>query len=260
MAGEADLADDVGPLRLGLHARELDALIELFHRDAVEPAEEIEVPPGAAELAVSGELQAAFLLARDDLPDLRVFGRCELLGRDLARLTLRARVLDRGGAQERADVIRAEGRLGALHRLAPNSLSSCPAKAGHPVITAHPICLGSYVKLRSVFTGSPAFAGDDEEGITPTPLARPQQSARAWPIARLRSARCLPRSTQSRTGRKGRADRAGRTSPPRRCGASTHPYFRACRFSSSRCRARPACPSAACAAARSRRSARRRIP
>jgi hypothetical protein len=30
-------------------------------------------------------------------------------------------------------------------------LSSCPAKAGHPVITE-----------RAVFTGSPAFAGDDE--------------------------------------------------------------------------------------------------
>ena len=65
MVGEADLADDVRPLGLGLHAGELDAVLDLLHLDAVEAAEEIEVPPGAAELAVGRELQAAlFLLAR----------------------------------------------------------------------------------------------------------------------------------------------------------------------------------------------------
>ena len=72
MAREADLADDVGPLGLGLHAGELDAVLDLLHLDAVERAEEIEVPPGAAELAVGCELQAAFLLLSDDLLDLGV--------------------------------------------------------------------------------------------------------------------------------------------------------------------------------------------
>ena len=54
--GEAELADDVGPLGLGLHPGELDAVLDLLHHDAVEAAEEIEVPPGAAEFAVGGEL------------------------------------------------------------------------------------------------------------------------------------------------------------------------------------------------------------
>jgi hypothetical protein len=39
------------------------------------------------------------------------------------------------------------------------SESSCPAKAGHPVNTAV-----SALSEMSPFTGSPAFAGDDEEG------------------------------------------------------------------------------------------------
>src|SRR3954467_15075287 len=70
MAPEADLADDVGPLRLGLHARELDAVIELLHRDAVEPAKEIEMPPRAAKLAVGGKFEPALFLFSDGLLDL----------------------------------------------------------------------------------------------------------------------------------------------------------------------------------------------
>jgi hypothetical protein len=41
--------------------------------DAVEPPEKVEVPPGAAELAVGDRLQADLLLLLDDRADLAVF-------------------------------------------------------------------------------------------------------------------------------------------------------------------------------------------
>ena len=46
--------------------------------DAVELAEEIEVPPGAAELAVGRQLQADILLLLDDLLDLAVLDLLEV--------------------------------------------------------------------------------------------------------------------------------------------------------------------------------------
>ena len=78
MVGEADLAVDAQALRLGLHALELDAVVELVELDAVEHAEEIEVPPGAAEFAVGRELEADLLLLLDDLLDLAVLDLLEL--------------------------------------------------------------------------------------------------------------------------------------------------------------------------------------
>ncbi len=65
-------------LRLGLHALELDAVVELVDLDAVEHAEEIEMPPGAAEFAVGGELEADLFLLLDDLLDLAVFDLFQL--------------------------------------------------------------------------------------------------------------------------------------------------------------------------------------
>ena len=97
--GEADFALDPDALHLGLHAMELDAVIELIEFDAVEHAEKIEVPPGAAEFAVSGELEPNLLLLLDDLLDLAVLDRLELGRVDLAPLALRARLLDRRGTQ-----------------------------------------------------------------------------------------------------------------------------------------------------------------
>ena len=72
MAGEIDLADDAHALGLGLDAGELDALAGRVELDAVEPLEEIELPPGAAELAVGRELEPDLLLLLDDLLDLAV--------------------------------------------------------------------------------------------------------------------------------------------------------------------------------------------
>ncbi len=127
VVGEADLALDPDALHLGLHALELDAVVELVELDAVEHAEEIEVPPGAAEFAVGGELEADLLLLLDDLLDLAVLDLFQLRGGDRALLALRARLLDRRGAQQAADHVGAERRLGPLH-----DVSSEIAPAGRP--------------------------------------------------------------------------------------------------------------------------------
>src|SRR5208337_2271641 len=65
MVGESELALDANALRLGLHAVKLDAVIELVEFDAVEHAEEIEMPPGAAELAVGRDLEPDLFLFFD---------------------------------------------------------------------------------------------------------------------------------------------------------------------------------------------------
>src|SRR4029079_11030986 len=115
MVGEADLADDAQALRLGLHAAELDALVAFVEIDAVEHAEEIEVPPGPPELAVGRELEADLLLLLDDLLDLTVLDGLELGCRDRALLALGPRLLERGGTQEAADMVGTKRRFGSLH-------------------------------------------------------------------------------------------------------------------------------------------------
>ena len=97
VGGEIELARDAQALGLGLDAMELDALIEHHPLAARELPEEVEMPPGAAELAVSGELQADLLLLPDDLPDLLVLDRLELRRGDFALFALCARVLDGRG-------------------------------------------------------------------------------------------------------------------------------------------------------------------
>jgi hypothetical protein len=115
MAGKADLAVDLDRLGLGLHAVELDAAIGGVERDAVEAAEEIEMPPRAAEFAVGGELQPDVFLLLDDLLDLAVFNLPELGRRDCAAGAFDARDLERRGAQQAADMVGAEWRRTTLH-------------------------------------------------------------------------------------------------------------------------------------------------
>src|SRR5262249_32057285 len=88
-------------------------VVKLVDLDPVEHAEEIEVPPRAAELAVGCELEADLLLLAHDLLDLAVLDLLELRIGDRALLVLGACVLERSGAQEAADMVGAERRLGA---------------------------------------------------------------------------------------------------------------------------------------------------
>ena len=84
VGGEVQLAGHLQALGLGLDAVELDAVVEHDALAAGQVPEEIEVPPGAAELAVGGELQAHLLLLLEDLPDLLVLDLLQLVGVDRA--------------------------------------------------------------------------------------------------------------------------------------------------------------------------------
>src|SRR5262245_27825118 len=119
MVGETELADHADAQRLGLDPLELDAVVEFIDLDAVQHAEEIEVPPRAAELAVGGELEADLFLLSDHVADLAIFHRLERLGGDLALLLLGARLVNRGRTQETAYMIGTERRLGSFHERHP---------------------------------------------------------------------------------------------------------------------------------------------
>ena len=67
------------------------------------------MPPRAAELAVGDPLQADLFLLGDDLADLGVLDRLERGRVDLAASLFRARLLERRGAKDRADMVGAEG-------------------------------------------------------------------------------------------------------------------------------------------------------
>ncbi len=103
--------------RLGLRALELDLALAQIGFDAVELAEEVVVPEGAAELAVGDRPQADVFLLPDDFFDLAVFDCLQVIRADLAALVLRPRLLKDGGPQQAADVISAERRVGARHDL-----------------------------------------------------------------------------------------------------------------------------------------------
>src|SRR5262249_30055719 len=105
MVGEADLVDDAGALRPRLHALERDALLHDVTFGAVESPEKIEVPPGAAKLAVGDRLQPDLLLLLDHPLDLAILDRLELGSADLAFRPLLARFLERRGTQQAADVV-----------------------------------------------------------------------------------------------------------------------------------------------------------
>ena len=98
-------------LGLGLHAGKHDALAGVEHLDAVEALVEVEMPPGAAEFAVGRELEADLLLLPDDLLDLAIFDGLEVGVLDLALGVLGARLFQRRGAQQAADVVGAEWRV-----------------------------------------------------------------------------------------------------------------------------------------------------
>src|SRR6202043_3163394 len=115
MAGKAELAADAHALIARGHSGKGDAAVHLVALDAVAAPEKVEMPPGAAELAVGDGLQAGLLLLGDDRADLAVFHFLQRIGGDLAVGAALARFLQGAGTQEAADMIGAERRLGALH-------------------------------------------------------------------------------------------------------------------------------------------------
>src|SRR4051812_2088427 len=94
-AAGTELADHPQHHGLRLRSLEFDLALADIGLDAVELAEEIVVPEGAAELAVGDRFEADLLLPADDLLDLAVLDLRERRGVDLAALALCARVLER---------------------------------------------------------------------------------------------------------------------------------------------------------------------
>src|SRR5581483_8045948 len=103
----------------GLHAGKLDALLRMEQLAAGELGEEIEMPPGAAELAVGRKLEAGRGLPMHDLLDFHVLDLAQLLGRNLVFLEFGARFLDALWPEQTADLVGAEGGLGSLHGVTP---------------------------------------------------------------------------------------------------------------------------------------------
>ena len=93
MAGKSQLSGHPHGPRLGLDAVKLDSLLGVVTFDAFEPFEEVEMPPGAPELAIGRGSEADLLLAGDDLADFPVLDLAQHIGRDLAGLAPGARLL-----------------------------------------------------------------------------------------------------------------------------------------------------------------------
>ena len=110
MAGKSQLSGHPHGPRLGLDAVKLDSLLGVVAFDTFEPLEEIEMPPGPAELAVGRSLETGLLLPGDDLADLPILHIAEPFGGDFAGLAPGARLLQRCRAQQAPHHIGPEGR------------------------------------------------------------------------------------------------------------------------------------------------------
>src|SRR6185437_8969749 len=115
LACDAQLVDDARALGTRRGAGEGDAFLHDVTL-AAEAPQEIEMPPGAAKLAVGDRFEAELFLFLDDALDLAVLDRLETRGVERALAERGARLFQRGGAQQAADVVGAERRLGAWHR------------------------------------------------------------------------------------------------------------------------------------------------
>ena len=115
VAGKAELAGHAHAFIAGGDGGKGDPGIHDVALDAVEPPQEVEMPPGAAEFAVGDRVQAGRLLFFDDALDLAVFHRLERRGVDLAFDATLARFFQGGGPQQAADMVGAERRFGSLH-------------------------------------------------------------------------------------------------------------------------------------------------
>src|SRR5262249_56131190 len=99
MAGKSQLAGDAHPLVAGGDPGKGNSGVHDVALDAVETPEEVEVPPGAAELAVGHGLQPDLLLLLDRPLDLAVLHCLEIGRADLAFPALLPRPLHPRPAQ-----------------------------------------------------------------------------------------------------------------------------------------------------------------
>ena len=122
-----------------------------------------------------------------------------------------------------------------VHRLPCTSSSGCPSSGP---CTQQCVCRRRRLNGDGVHASAPDLAGSLDD------------QAPACAIDRLRTARCRPRLTRSRTADSARVVRAARPGPPRRCAAAARRAIPAPALWRSPGRARPSCPRAGTAAAR----------
>src|SRR6266702_2431111 len=108
-----ELAGNAISLRPSRYPAKLDAMRQRDLLAADEPPAEVEVPPRAAISTVGRQLHPDLFLLLDDGLDLAILDRLEIGGGDLAIRSFGARTLDRCRAQDRTDVIGAEGGFGS---------------------------------------------------------------------------------------------------------------------------------------------------
>src|SRR5262249_39704917 len=95
---------------------ELELAFAVIGLDAVEADQEIGLPGRPAVFAVGNRLQADGLLAADQRDDLLVLDGAQIGGTDLATLVPAAHRLERGRAQQAADVTGAKRRRSPRNR------------------------------------------------------------------------------------------------------------------------------------------------
>ncbi len=123
IGGEVELADHADGVMPGLDAGELDALVGMEQFAAGQTFKKIEMPPGAAEFAVGGELQPGRGLLVHDLFDFHVLDLAQIVGRYFALLQSGARFLDARRPQQAADLVGAERGFCSLHGLTPGDFN-----------------------------------------------------------------------------------------------------------------------------------------
>lgn len=116
VVGEAHLPSDVHGMRLRRDALESHAAVFLDDLDAIEAAEEVEMPEGPAELAIRDRLQPDSFLLGDDAGDLDILDRAQSGSIDLTAGEALAGVVNGCWTQQAADLVGAEGdRMGCSH-------------------------------------------------------------------------------------------------------------------------------------------------
>jgi hypothetical protein len=94
---EADFAVDAHTGRSRRRADETRAEVGLVLGNAVEPPEEIEVPPRSPQLSIGDAAQPQFSLLRDDALDLSILDGLQARGIERAFRVAATRRLERGG-------------------------------------------------------------------------------------------------------------------------------------------------------------------
>src|SRR5215510_2295833 len=163
MAGKSKLAGDAHPLVTSSNAGKCNAGIHDMTLGAIETPKKIEVPPGAAKLAISYGLKPHLLLFLDDSFNLPVLGRLEIRSAHLAVRTFPTRRLHRRRAQQTSDVIGTERRLGSLHESSPLAV----------VVSATSLARSTPMKTESRTT----YRDRVDRGRESAPLSRQRSSA-----------------------------------------------------------------------------------